>query len=175
MVDQAFETLPIESLGVFQKVPVVSRDFNLHLHLHRLKAVGHKADMHNNFGINKEEMKFIVDMPQNEALQSQGGAFVTDELQKIMPGTRWEGILTHSQHIPSEGEWQSQIATSSLFMYYSMTCLLHKFPSSLISDLSIFNKCRAMVIFDRMNSYKTLVDRNVLTSKHFSPDEQPMQ
>ena len=60
-------------------------------------------------------------------------------------------------------------------MYYSMTCLLHKFPSSLISDLSIFNKCRAMVIFDRMNSYKTLVDRNVLTSKHFSPDEQPMQ
>ena len=63
MVDQAFETLPIESLGVFQKVPVVSRDFNLHLHLHRLKAVGHKADMHNNFGINKEEMKFIVDMP----------------------------------------------------------------------------------------------------------------
>lgn len=60
-------------------------------------------------------------------------------------------------------------------MYYSMTCLLHKFPSSLISDLSIFNKCKAMVIFDRMNSYKTLVDRNVLTSKHFSPDEQPMQ
>ena len=56
-----------------------------------------------------------------------------------------------------------------------MTCLLHKFPSSLISDLSIFNKCKAMVIFDRMNSYKTLVDRNVLTSKHFSPDEQPMQ
>ncbi len=62
-----------------------------------------------------------------------------------------------------------------MFMYYSMTCLLHKFPSSLISDLSIFNKCKAMVIFDRMNSYKTLIDRNVLTSKHFSPDEQPMQ
>ena len=60
-------------------------------------------------------------------------------------------------------------------MYYSMTCLLHKFPSALISDLTIFNKCRAMVIFDRMNSYKTLIDRNVLTSKHFSPDEQPMQ
>ena len=32
-----------------------------------------------------------------------------------------------------------------------------------------------MLIFDRMNSFKTLVDRNVLTSKHFSPDDQPMQ
>lgn len=65
MIDQLFETLPIEALKVFQKVPVVSRDFNLHLHLHRLKAVGHKAEMHNNFGINKEEMKYIVDIPQN--------------------------------------------------------------------------------------------------------------
>ena len=56
-----------------------------------------------------------------------------------------------------------------------MTCLLHTFPKELVSDLSIFNKCRAMVIMDRMNSYKTLIDRNVLTSKHFSPDEQPME
>ena len=56
-----------------------------------------------------------------------------------------------------------------------MTCLLHKFPSELIADLSIFNKCKAMAIFDRLNSFKALVDRNVLTSKHFSPDEQPMQ
>lgn len=32
-----------------------------------------------------------------------------------------------------------------------------------------------MIIFDRMNSYKTLVDRNVVTSRHFVPSEQPMQ
>lgn len=70
MIDQSFETLPIEALQVFQKVPVISRDFNLHLHLHRLKAVGHKAEMHNNFGINKEEMKYIVDIPQNQELQA---------------------------------------------------------------------------------------------------------
>ena len=84
-------------------------------------------------------------------------------------------LENHAEHIPSEGEWQNQIANSSLFVYYSMTCLLHKFHSALISDLSIFNKCKAMVIFDRMNSFKTLIDRNMLTSKHFSPDEQPMQ
>jgi hypothetical protein len=68
IVDQMFESLPVEALQVFSKVPVVSRDFNLHLHLHRLKAVGHKAEMHNNQGINKEEMKFIVDLPQNASL-----------------------------------------------------------------------------------------------------------
>ena len=175
MIDQFFETLPIEGLKIFEKVPVISRDFNLHLHLHRLKTVGHKAEMHNNFGINKEELKFIVDIPANQELQASGKAFMQEEITKIMPGSKWEGIMTHAEHIPSEGEWQSTIANSSLFMYYSMTCLLHKFPSALISDLTIFNKCRAMVIFDRMNSYKTLIDRNVLTSKHFSPDEQPMQ
>ena len=63
---------------------MISRDFNLHLHLHRLKAVGHKAEMHNNYGIAKEEMKYIVDIPQNQELQAQGGAFVQNELSKIM-------------------------------------------------------------------------------------------
>lgn len=56
-----------------------------------------------------------------------------------------------------------------------MTCLLHKFPKNLISDLSIFNNCRAMVVLDRMNSLKQLIDRDVLTSKHFTPDDQPMR
>lgn len=32
-----------------------------------------------------------------------------------------------------------------------------------------------MVIFDRMNTYKTLIDRQMLTSKHYQSDEQPMQ
>lgn len=32
-----------------------------------------------------------------------------------------------------------------------------------------------MVLFDRMNSYKTLVDRSVITSRHFVPSDQPMQ
>jgi len=175
MMDQMFDSLPLEALNTFKKVPVVTRDFNLHLHLHRLKAVGHKAEMHNNFGINKEELKYIVDIPESKPLQEQGSAFVKEEMLKVMPGSKFEGIVTHSEHIPSEGEWQNSIANSSLFVYYSMTCLLHKFHSALISDLSIFNKCRAMIILDRMNSYKTLIDRNVLTSKHFSPDEQPMQ
>jgi len=171
MVDQMFDTLPLEALSVFKRVAVVSRDFNLHLHLSRLKAVGHRADMHNNTGLAKDELRYIVDLPASESLQEQGGDFVKGEMQKMMPAAKWEGVLTHREHIPSDGEWQQQISQSSLFAYYSMTCLLHKFPSSLISDLSIFNKCRAMAIFDRMNSYKTLIDRNVLTSKHFSPDE----
>jgi hypothetical protein len=96
-------------------------------------------------------------------------------MPKMMPNSKVDGILTHATHIPSEGEWQKEISSASLFAYYGMTCLLHKFPAALISNLTIFNKCRAMVIFDRMNSLKTLVDRNVMTSKHFSPDDQPMQ
>jgi hypothetical protein len=54
-----------------------------------------------------------------------------------------------------------------------MTSLVHKFPPALVSDLSIFSKCRAMIIMDRMNTYKTMIDRNILTSKHYMPNEQP--
>jgi len=41
--DHRFETLPIESLEVFSKVSVISRDLNLHLHMNRLKTLEHKA------------------------------------------------------------------------------------------------------------------------------------
>ena len=56
-----------------------------------------------------------------------------------------------------------------------MTSLVHKSPPALVSDLSIFSKCRAMIIMDRMNTNKTLIDRNILTSKHYVPNEQPTQ
>ena len=106
MVDQMLETLPIESLQVFKNIAVVSRDFNLHLHLNRLKNVGHKAEMHNNQGIAKEDLSYIVEIPDKEVLKNIGGHFVQDELPKLTPGSKWEGILTHTDHIPSEGEWQ---------------------------------------------------------------------
>jgi hypothetical protein len=32
LVDHRIESLPFETLKVFQKIPVLSRDFNLHLH-----------------------------------------------------------------------------------------------------------------------------------------------
>ena len=99
--------------------------------------------------------------------------FMNGEAPKLMANCKWDGILTKAHHIPSEGEWQRIISNSSLFAYFSMTALLHKFPPSLISDLSIFNNCKAMLVFDRMNSFKQLIDRNVLTSKHFVPNEQP--
>lgn len=92
----------------------------------------------------------------------------------MMTGANWSGLLTHKQHTASVGEWQKYISTASLFSYFSMTCLLHQFPSELIADLSILNSCKAMVIFDRMNTFKTLIDRQMLTSKHYQADDQPM-
>jgi hypothetical protein len=171
MVDQAFESLPLESLSCFRTVPVLSRDFNLQMHMNRLKSVGHKAELHNNNGINKEELRYIVDLPAIPAVQDQGTKLMREALPKMLANSKVEGLLTHATHNPSEGEWQKEISSASMFAYFGMTSLLHRFPSALISDLTIFNKCRAMVVFDRMNSLKTLVDRNVLTSKHFSPDD----
>lgn len=41
LIDHRIESLPIEAMKVFAKVPVVSRDFNIHLYLQRLKTIGH--------------------------------------------------------------------------------------------------------------------------------------
>lgn len=93
-VDHRFETLPIESLNVFRKSPVVSRDLNLHLHMNRLQTLGHKADLHNNRGINKDELRYIIDIPNSPELVEEGTNYVKDEMHKMMPGSNWDGILT---------------------------------------------------------------------------------
>lgn len=165
-IDRRLESLPFESLACFEKVAVVSRDFSVHLHMQRLNQAGHKAELHNNQGINKEDLHYIVDVPQVDELKNKSEAFLK-EMPSLLPGSQWGGLLTHKQHTASIGEWQKQISTSSLFAYFSMTCLLHAFPGELIADLSILNNCKAMVIFDRMNTFKTLIDRQMLTSKHY--------
>lgn len=150
---------------------MIARDFNLHLHLQRLRSIGHQALIHNNTGIQKENLRYIFDAPQ--PIEDKCNAFMSADLPKMMAGSKWDGLLTKQHHVPSEGEWQRFISQSSLFAYFSMTSLVHKFPPSLVSDLSIFSKCRAMIIMDRMNANKTLIDRNILTSKHYVPNEQP--
>jgi hypothetical protein len=101
MVDQLFESLPIEALHVFQDIPVVSRDFNLHLHLSRLKRSGHKAELHNNSGLAKEDLSYIIDIPAKEELREVSTTFVETELPKMLPGSSWKGVLNHKDHIPS--------------------------------------------------------------------------
>lgn len=118
-------------------------------------------------------MSYIVDPPLSLKQQTQD--FIEKELPRLSIGQNWKGVLTTRDHTPSSGEWQEKIGKSSLFAYFSMTCLLHRFTPNMIAELSIFSQCRAMIIFDRMNSFKTLVDRTVATSKHFIPSDQPYQ
>ena len=141
--------------------------------MNRLKNLGHQAELHNNKGVAKDQLSFIIDPPQQ--LQEKAEGLARGGLGAMLPSAQWQGILTTSDHVPSLGEWQERISKASLFAYFSMTCLLHKFPPALVADLSIFSKCRAMLIFDRMNSYKTQIDRSVVTSRHYVPSEQPMQ
>ncbi len=141
--------------------------------MQRLKALGHQALIHNNNGIQKENLKYIFDAPQ--PIEDKFVSYVQNDLPKLLPASKWDGLLTRQQHVASEGEWQRLISSASLFAYFSMTALVHKFPPALVSDLTIFSKCRAMVIMDRMNANKTLIDRNILTSKHYVPNEQPTQ
>jgi hypothetical protein len=73
----------------------VSRDFNLHLHMNRLKSVGHKAELHNNAGINKEEIRYIVDLPAVPSIQESGSKLVKEVMPKMLANSKIDGILTH--------------------------------------------------------------------------------
>jgi hypothetical protein len=48
LLDHRIESLPFENMKIFSKIPSMSRDFNLHLHMQRLKSIGHQALIHNN-------------------------------------------------------------------------------------------------------------------------------
>lgn len=74
--------------------------------MNRLKTVGHKAELHNNNGINKEEIKYIVDLPAITLIQDSASKFIKDQMPKMMPASKIDGIITHSAHTPSDGEWQ---------------------------------------------------------------------
>mmetsp|Transcript_23218 Transcript_23218/g.22770 ORF Transcript_23218/g.22770 Transcript_23218/m.22770 type:complete len:220 (+) Transcript_23218:2026-2685(+) len=63
LVDDRIDSLPLEHLNMFAKVPVVARDFNLHMYMQRLKALGHQAAINNNQGITKEGLRYIFDAP----------------------------------------------------------------------------------------------------------------
>jgi hypothetical protein len=64
-LDTKLESLPLEGLEVFNKVPVMSRDFNLHMYMQRLKTIGHQAELHNNKGIPKDNLGYIIDPPKS--------------------------------------------------------------------------------------------------------------
>mmetsp|Transcript_32606 Transcript_32606/g.49861 ORF Transcript_32606/g.49861 Transcript_32606/m.49861 type:complete len:282 (-) Transcript_32606:466-1311(-) len=103
LIDRKIESLPFESLKIFKHVPVVARDFNLHMYLARLKSVGHQAELHNNKGVSKDQLSYIIDPPKS--LETEAFTLVDSELQKMLPGSQWKGILTSKQHSPSVGEW----------------------------------------------------------------------
>lgn len=84
VLDSKIESLPFESLKVFANVPVMSRDFNLHMYMQRLKTLGHQAEIHNNKGVNKEALNYIIDPPKSLNKESED---VSEALQKMIPGS----------------------------------------------------------------------------------------
>lgn len=70
-----------------------------------MNQAGHKAELHNNQGIAKEDLHYIVDVPQVDELKNKAEAFVK-EMPSLMPGSQWQGLLTHKTHTASVGEWQ---------------------------------------------------------------------
>jgi hypothetical protein len=92
LVDHRIESLPFETLRVLSKIPVVSRDFNLHLYMNRLKSIGHQAPLHNNTGISKENLRYIIDAPL--PLEEKAKDLMVNEIPKLLSNSKWEGILT---------------------------------------------------------------------------------
>lgn len=172
LLDSRLSSLPIETCEIFNQIPVLTRDFSLHMYTNRLMNLGHKAELHNNQGISKDNLTYIYDPPAS--IQEQFKEEIVDQQQTLIPSSQWRGVTTQD-HVPSEGEWQRMLQSSSLFTYFSMTGLLHMYPPEKLAETSSICGSNAAIILDRMNSFKPLVDKDVLTSKHFKEKEQPEQ
>jgi len=172
LLDSRLSVLPVEACEIFQKVPVLTRDFSLHMYTNRLMNLGHKAELHNNQGIAKDSMTYIYDSPSS--IYDQFKEEIIDSHTKLVPGSQWNGVDT-KDHIPSDGEWQRLFQKSSLFTYFSMTCMLHVYPPQKLAETMSIANANAAIILDRMNSFKPLVEKDVLTSTHFKEKEQPEQ
>lgn len=134
--------------------------------------LGHKAELHNNQGIAKDNLTYIYDLPQS--IYDSFKTEIINEHTKLVPGSQWKGVDT-KDHIPSDGEWQRFLKNNSLLVYFSMTCMLHVYPPHKLAETSSIAHSNAAIIFDRMNSFKPLINKEVLTSKHFNELEQPDQ
>jgi len=172
LLDSRLGSLPVEACEIFKEIPVITRDFSLHLYTNRLMNLGHKAELHNNNGITKDNIKYIYDVPKN--ISEQFNKEIIEQHTTIIQGSTWSGVNT-GDHIPSDGEWQRLLKESSLFTYFSMVCLLHVFPPEKLAETISIANTNAAIIFDRMNSFKPLIDKNVLTSEHFKEQDQPEQ
>jgi len=64
--------------------------------------------IHNNQGVSKENLRYIFDTPQ--PIEEKANSFMINDLPKLMPNSKWDGLLTKQHHIPSEGEWQRFIS-----------------------------------------------------------------
>jgi hypothetical protein len=172
LLDSRLSQLPIEACDIFKKIPVITRDFSLHMYTNRLMKLGHKAELHNNQGIAKDKITYIYDPPSS--ISENFEAEILKTQTQMIPGSQWNGVNT-KDHIPSDGEWQRLLRNSSLFTYFSMTCLLHVYPPEKLAETMSIVKANAAIILDRMNSFKPLVAKDVLTSTHFNEKDQPEQ
>lgn len=172
LLDSRINTLPMEACTIFDKIPVISRDFSLHTYTNRLMNLGHKAELHNNQGIARDNLTYIYDAPSS--VYDEFKEQIIDKQGQTVASSNWRGIDTQ-EHIPSDGEWQRLLQDSSLFAYFSMTALVHIYPPFKICDTSTISNSNAAIIMDRMNSFKPLVNKDVLTSQYYKEKEQPQQ
>jgi hypothetical protein len=68
LIDERFIELPFETLEIFKEIPLVSRDYSLHIYYKRLKNLDYQAGSGMNAIIKKEEFKYTTyDMHTLEA------------------------------------------------------------------------------------------------------------
>jgi hypothetical protein len=171
-VDWRLLEIPFESMALFNDVKVFSYDISMHSYCQRLKKVDFSVDYNSNKGIAKESIKAIVDLSIDTTL----GASIKGVTSKL--ATKFSNaneIIYSDNHVAGVGEWERAINTSDLFVYYGIPTILHKFSPSSIAEICNYSDPKSLIIFERMNTLKTLVDRNSFTNSSYMLNDQPLQ
>lgn len=162
LLDDELFDLPFERLGVFSKIPVISRDFSLLFQAKRLNKIGFVANSNNSSGYKRDSLKYICYdfKPTTEGIDKLDAGPIIDENMKLFPTLKFEGVSSRVR-VASFGEWQKYLSQGAFLLFYGHSSLLDIISPSLFCDLIEINNIKSCVIFDRINARKTFIDKAV--------------
>mmetsp|Transcript_28006 Transcript_28006/g.68923 ORF Transcript_28006/g.68923 Transcript_28006/m.68923 type:complete len:2443 (+) Transcript_28006:56-7384(+) len=144
LVDEALASLPIEALEFLECAEAVSRDFSLHMLLHRFAEAASSGVV----TVPAAEMTYLVDL-RNEDDGAEAATAATIPAQfttlKEKFGKGWAGAMGTPEGIPGEGEFQRLMSGAKSILYYGHGRFLSYVPASGVACIDL-SQCRVALL-----------------------------
>jgi hypothetical protein len=152
LLDSRLFHLPLEGLDMLRDVGCVGRDHSLPCLLKKYRESGYQPENNNSQGISKDRVKYIFYEFREE------GQDLSAEKAALEVKLKMEGISS-SKKVASVGDWQRTMRECSLLQVHCPSPLLNIVPSDVLASFIDNCKCRCMLLLDKINAKKSLIQK----------------